>query len=177
MKVITAPTDYIMKPDEISVFLAGGITNCPDWQEDVITELGSYNDTDKLVIFNPRRDNFPIDKPTDATEQIEWEFTQLENMDIFSMYFSAGKSDQPICMYELGRNIVRMQTRFPMDWEDRIIISAERDYKRLQDVIIQTNLACGNKINVNVQISKDVLVDYHTSNIIKAYKIIKRRYR
>jgi hypothetical protein len=175
MKVITAPEKYIMQENEISVFLAGGITNCPDWQSNIIKELEERFDSsiyDDLVIFNPRRENFPIDKPSAAFEQIEWEFDNLSRMDIFSMYFCKGESDQPICMYELGRYISEMQKRFPIDWEERIIISVEKGYKRAKDVIVQTGLACGGKnhfIN-DAQPADDMVRYYHETGIIGAYR-------
>ena len=177
MKVITAPEEYKLQDGEVSVFIAGGITNCHNWQVDVIKELEkelSLNIYNDLVVFNPRRENFPIDRPSAAYEQIEWEYNQLNNMDIFSMYFCEGESDQPICMYELGRYIAKMQTRFPIDWEHRIIISVESGYKRKQDVITQVGLACGNKINVTVQPCADMLMAYHTSYISNAFHRIKR---
>ena len=97
MKVITSPEVYHPSDDEVSVFLAGGITNCYDWQSEVIAFLQKYNDDfhgrlDKLVIYNPRRLTFPIDDPSAAQEQIEWEFKNLEKMDIFSMMFVDGPS-------------------------------------------------------------------------------------
>ena len=135
----------IEDPKYTSVFLAGGITNCKNWQKEVIKEL---NDIEKLTIYNPRRTNFDLSNKNINHEQIEWEFERLEKMDIFSMYFCGGASIQPICMYELGRNIIRMQNRFPSDWEKRIVISCEVDYIRKEDVIIQTLLATQNKVFV-----------------------------
>lgn len=140
MRVITAPEVYIPEPNDIKVFLAGGITGCYNWQSDVIKKLHLYDGLDRLVVFNPRRDNFPIDDPDAAPQQIKWEFTALEQMDIFSMYFDGGESLQPICQYELGRYICRMQMRFPADWEDRIIVNTNRNYKRKLDVKYQTYL-------------------------------------
>ena len=92
------------------------------------------------MVFNPRREHFPIDDPNASKEQIEWEFHWLERMHIFSMYFSAGESVQPICMYELGRNLVRMKEQ---GHTNRCIISVEKGYKRESDVVIQTKLAIG----------------------------------
>ena len=168
MKVITAPDVYQPADDEISVFLAGGICNCADWQNAILVRL-AHMDTDNLVVFNPRRENFPIGDPSAAYEQIEWEFKALEKADIFSMYFASGVSDQPICMYELGRNIVRMQDRYPADWTSRLIISVENDYLRKQDVLIQTELACGN-LYVNTQEDTMTLQNRHADMIFKAYK-------
>ena len=76
------------------------------------------------------------------------------------MYFCNDDSDQPICMYELGRNIIRMQNRFPTDWKDRIIIGVERGYRRSEDVVIQTGLATGN-----------LFVDYDTTPETHAHYI------
>lgn len=133
-QIITAPS--IEKPKYISLFLAGGITNCKEWQKAVMEELKSED----VSIFNPRQEHFDITDRNASYKQILWEYERLEQMDIFSMYFCNDNSDQPICMYELGRNIVRMQNRFPSDWQKRIVISVEDGYKRKQDVIIQTGL-------------------------------------
>ena len=143
MKLITAPEIYTPKEGEYAVFLAGGITGCHDWQSRVINYLKDFHHTDNLVIFNPRRDNFPIDDPNAVEEQIKWEFDHIEKSDLFTMYFCNSESDQPICMYELGRNLVRWQERFPEDYHMRIIISIETGYKRTKDVEIQSKLACG----------------------------------
>ena len=133
-QIITAPS--IENAKFISVFLAGGITNCENWQKEIIKEL----EFEDITIFNPRQKNFDINDKSASVKQITWEFERLEQMDIFSMYFCNSSSDQPICMYELGRNIIRMQNRFPNNWQDRIIISIESGYKRSQDVIVQTAL-------------------------------------
>lgn len=135
-EVITSP-DPTLNTEYISVFLAGGITKCDDWQADVIKEL----EFDTVSIFNPRRKEFDITNKSDSYSQIEWEFDRLEKADIFSMYFCNSESVQPICMYELGRNIARMQCKYPNDWMDRIVISVEEGYSRRLDVIAQVNLA------------------------------------
>lgn len=150
MKVITAIEEYTKQENDICVFLAGGITNCPEWQDEVIEGLKNIDPNkyrisfDDLVIFNPRRKNFPIHDPNASEEQIKWEFRMLEQCDIFSMYFSGGESDQPICMYELGRNIVRIQNKFPASWDKRIVVTSSPNYRRYKDVIIQTTLATNN---------------------------------
>jgi len=149
MKVITAPEEYLKEGKETSVFLAGGITNCSEWQKSIIDYFNKQSNTDNLVLFNPRRDTFDVGNPTAAMRQIIWEYKYIEKADIFSMYFdNSTTSDQPICMYELGRNIVRMQQRFPNDWEDRIIITVEPGYKREKDVEIQVDLATNGKLKI-----------------------------
>lgn len=146
MKIIEAPNLPNFKeyhnPQTIKIFLAGGITNCPNWQKEVIEELKKYN-LDNVLIFNPRRDNFDVKDPTASEKQIAWEFKFLNEMDLFTMYFSAGESTQPICMYELGRHLERMQHRFPRDWRQRILVGVEDGYCRKKDVEVQMSLATG----------------------------------
>lgn len=150
MKIITAPEIY-KNDSNIACFLAGGITNCLNWQDEVIKNIKEYSSSENidlkyLDIYNPRRANFPIDNPNAAQEQIEWEFKYLEKCDIFSMYFCNAPSDQPICMYELGRNISEIRNEYMGTWGHRIIVSVEKGYKREQDVLIQTRLATNNII-------------------------------
>ena len=176
MIIITAPEPLNIRDDDVVVFLAGGITNCPNWQKEVIDLLQrSVSRYSNLVILNPRRDNFPIDDPNAAEEQITWEFNALERCTVFSMYFSDGNSDQPICMYELGRNIVRMQMKYPIDWQDRLIISTSYGYKRYSDVLIQTELACGTLDKPLTSPYSEALVEYHAEAIIDTYKQLKQR--
>ena len=68
MRIYTAPEKLKISEleDAVSVFLSGGITGCRNWQEDVITALGSFPNTalynlDSLVVFNPRREEFVDD--------------------------------------------------------------------------------------------------------------------
>lgn len=134
MKVITA-VEALNFDEFPSVFLAGGITNCPEWQDEVIEKLLARNL--KGTTLNPRRKNFPIHDPNAAEEQIKWEFNALNRASIFTMWFSDANSDQPICMYELGRHL----TRYALAKElRRVAIGVEPGYRREQDVRIQTGL-------------------------------------
>jgi len=172
MKVITAIEEYKRKNNDIFVFLAGGITNCQEWQNKIINIL--KNEDDNLIIFNPRRKNFPINDPTASFEQIKWEFNYLEQCDIFSMYFDGTKqSDQPICFYELGRNIERMKQKFYKDWFNRITISVDTNFKRYKDVIIQTMLATDSKINPRIDDNIETLTLLHANSISILYNSLK----
>ena len=82
MKIVVAPEQYELQPNETACFLAGGITNCPNWQNIVLHTLDMFDKQypgklDDLVVFNPRRENFPIDDPNAAYEQIALEFSWL----------------------------------------------------------------------------------------------------
>jgi hypothetical protein len=138
MKVVTAP-EYVgsLSFSIPSLFLAGGITNIKDWQSEVIAALEERFGDKPLIVFNPRRENFPIDDPSAAEAQIRWEYEMLECSDFFTMYFGEGESDQPICMYEYGKHLER---RSELGDVSGLVVSAEPGYKRFQDVIIQTRL-------------------------------------
>lgn len=127
MEYIEAIKKWIRLPNQSAVFLAGGITGCPDWQGELVTLLKDTN----YAIFNPRQKNFPINNPAAAWLQIEWEFEYLRKADIISFWFSA-EGTQPIVMYELGA----------WSMSDKpIVVGIESGFWREQDVYIQTSLA------------------------------------
>lgn len=148
--IFTAPDEFNpyveslpVSGDPVKVFLAGGITGCANWQKTVIDIL-EKDLPDDVLIYNPRREEFGIKSSFSAREQINWEFRHLEEMDIFTMFFAASDTSVgPICLYELGRYIPRMQMRFPTDWQNRIIVGIEDGYSRQLDVIEQVDLATG----------------------------------
>jgi hypothetical protein len=135
MIYVEAPTEQDLTVSMPSVFLAGGITNCPNWQQEVRKILAGM-ELPEFQLLNPRRDNFPIHDPNAARAQITWEFHALNHCNIFSMWYSNADSDQPICMYELGRHLVR----FAYGEIDYVCIGVEPGYRRAQDVAIQTEL-------------------------------------
>ena len=125
MKYIEAPTEYNGK--ENSLFLAGGITNCPNWQ----TELKNLLQNENIVLFNPRRTNFPVhDLDKTTLEQIGWEHRHLRKADAISFWFPK-ETICPITLYELGT------------WsttDKPLFIGIHPEYQRKQDVEIQTKL-------------------------------------
>lgn len=130
--IITAPDEVfnIENAHNISLFLAGGITNCPDWQSEMINEFENF----PITIYNPRRENFPIDDPKASDEQITWEYAHLQTADIISFWFSKG-SLNPIVLYELGMwGNSKLHTK-------KIVIGIDPAYERKNDVIMQSSLA------------------------------------
>lgn len=116
--------------DQVSVFLAGGITGCPDWQDEVVSRLACMSNLDNLVIYNPRRDDFDVDSTFVEREQIEWEHYHLAKADVISFWFPK----EGLCMItllELGKWLPS---------EKELIIGCHPDYKRIRDVRIQTQL-------------------------------------
>lgn len=172
MKVITAPEYYYVPffKDEIMVFLAGGITNCENWQKEVIDYLESLNqwETEKLVIFNPRRNKWPKNGDIEEIKrQIEWEYDYLNKCDIFSMYFTnTEKSDQPICFYELGKYVGSSKNY--NDHNHCCVISYQEGFKRSFDLEIQVGLVypCWKEGAVN----KNITPVEHAKKIMESYE-------
>lgn len=128
VKVVESPTDY--KPEfeeEVSVFLAGGITDCPDWQEYAISDL----DDTSLVLLNPRRADFPIGNPDAAQAQIKWEYDHLRKADGILFWFPQ-ETLCPIVLFELGAWSMT---------DKQIWVACHPLYPRRQDVEIQMSLA------------------------------------
>jgi len=131
MRCITAPdSTYESTRLERSLFLAGGITGCPDWQQEMIRLL---QDHDRLALLNPRRADFPMGDPNAALAQITWEFNHLRLADAILFWFPE-ETLCPIVLYELG-TWTGMLPRKPL------FIGAHPGYKRRADVRIQSHLA------------------------------------
>lgn len=174
MKIITAPEFYYhgIHRKDITCFLAGGITNCPGWQNDVIDYLKEHEEEcSDLVILNPRRKDFSIQDTSATIAQIIWESHNLQLCDIFSMYFAnTEKSDQPICFYELGRNVTRLVYEKGTEAKSHMVISYDENFRRKQDVMMQTTLATGGTIIVH----ETKTPQEHARYIIDAYEKLKQ---
>jgi hypothetical protein len=109
-----------------TLFLAGGIVGCPDWQAEMVAMLG---DTD-LVLLNPRRHDFPIHDPKAAEFQIKWEHEHLRKASAILFWFPC-ETLCPIVLYELGAWSMTDKT---------LLVGVHPEYKRRQDVEIQTRL-------------------------------------
>jgi len=135
---------YVEAPeykDYPSVFLAGGITGCPDWQEEVVKFLEPL----PIIVYNPRREDFPIDDPMAADVQIEWEYRYLNKVD-FRLFWFPKETICPIVLYELGKYAnVANRCRADEGTGGNFVVGTHRDYQRRQDVVIQTGLVHPNK--------------------------------
>jgi hypothetical protein len=126
MRYIEAPHDYTLTPTDCSLFLAGGISGCPDWQAEACQQLA---DT-RLAVFNPRRAAFSLDDPQAAAEQIGWEHRCLRAVDAILFWFPDATLC-PITLYELGAWSMTDKPLF---------VGAAPAYQRRADVLIQTSL-------------------------------------
>lgn len=141
---------YIESPDERgrrfsgkkSVFMAGGITDCPDWQREMRDHLINTD----IVLYNPRRANFPIDDPDAAEAQIAWEHKHLHEADAVMFWFPC-ETMCPIVLFELGawshhQTVASEHNRIYKYRHKPIFVGAHPEYERRQDVVIQMKLQC-----------------------------------
>ena len=132
------------------IFLAGGITDCPDWQSEAVQALCCH----AITVFNPRQANFDITNPNAAREQITWEHNHLRHAMAILFWFPC-ETLCPITLYELGAWSMT---------EKPIFVGMHPDYKRADDVFTQTRLA---RPEVQVytklyQVTNAVVEFYHT---------------
>lgn len=126
--VYEAPIQPVPTTDP-QIFLAGGITGCPDWQAEAIaafSELGAA-----VTLYNPRRALFPIHDPTAAEDQITWEYRMLTAADAVLFWFPADTLC-PIVLYELGAQSKTNKVLF---------VGTDPAYARRTDVVVQLRLA------------------------------------
>jgi len=123
----------------VTLFLAGGITNCPEWQQEAVnlfcTMPGLHG---KVVLYNPRCDNFDVGDSCAAAKQIAWEHERLNSVDFRLFWFcdafhidgSGHKVVQPISLLEYGK------------WmhHPNLVVGSDPDYARCFDVRVQTGL-------------------------------------
>jgi hypothetical protein len=124
MKTYTAPDTT---PHNIDLFLAGGISNCPDWQSESLSFLQDKLD---IVVANPRRTIY--DNTADATKQIKWEYDALNKTELVSFWFPS-ETLCPITLFELGR--------FSHDKTKPTLVGVHPQYQRKLDIEVQLELA------------------------------------
>lgn len=140
-KVVTARSEYEPEPYDVKVFLAGGITNCPDWQSLMI----EYLMDETVTLFNPRCEDWNIND-ADVEAQITWEHKYLEKADAVSFWFCK-ETLCPITLFELGKAL--------MGFRD-VFIGCDPEYARKLDVVVQTRLE---RPNIQVVYSLTELAD------------------
>lgn len=145
MKYIECPKIYEENKKEKSLFLAGGITGCPNWQ----AELSDLLKDENITLLNPRRKNFPIDDPNASKAQIIWEYNHLKKATAVSFWFPK-ETLCPITLYELGKQSA---------YNKPLFIGVHPEYKRKLDVEIQTGL-----------IRPEIKIAYSIENLAKQIK-------
>lgn len=129
MEYIECPQVY--KGDKKSLFLAGGISNCPDWQSQIV-QLFSKSSL-QIALLNPRRKKFDVTNNKLTEEQIVWEYNHLQKADAILFWFPSGDSLCPITLFELGAHLYKSPKK-------PLFVGCGTKYPRRLDVIIQTRL-------------------------------------
>jgi len=139
---------YIQAPDDVRqgtlpqrIFLAGGISNCPVWQDEIINLI----DTDKHDVINPRRKNNFESYGDIAAEQIAWEHDAFTVINACVFWFPH-ETLCPVTLLEIGKqlsyigqyNVIRP-----------LIVGWHPEYKRAFDLEQQISLEI--KANPNVR--------------------------
>jgi Nucleoside 2-deoxyribosyltransferase like len=137
--IYKSPTPLPRTFTNTSVFLAGGISNCPDWQKEVQDMINS----DTFDVINPRRE-IGFDKTGQiAEEQITWEHRALSIADDYIFWFPK-ETLCPITLFELGKILERT-----MNGSDKVIlIGWHEEYQRGFDLSVQIRLATTQKRRV-----------------------------
>ncbi|MHA2279578.1 MAG: nucleoside 2-deoxyribosyltransferase domain-containing protein [Promethearchaeota archaeon] len=119
MQEIQCPT-VLAESKVLSLFLAGGITNCPDWQHDLVSLLAETN----LTILNPRRTEYEIGNLALEEDQIKWEHKHFVLASAFVFWFPC-ETVCPITLFELGRVIEMTKPTF---------VGTHHEYSRKRDI-------------------------------------------
>jgi hypothetical protein len=113
-----------------AVFLAGGISNCSDWQTAVAERLASNTGA---VVYNPRRDDFDMNAYEEiSTQQIQWEYYALRMAQV-NLFWFPPETLCPITLFELGSAMERLHP-------GALMVGCHPDYQRLFDVRVQMKL-------------------------------------
>jgi len=118
MKEIQCPTKF--DRSGVSLFIAGGISNCHPWQKELISLL---EDTD-LVLLNPRRDEYNMNNIALEEDQIKWEHAHLNMATAYAFWFPC-ETVCPITLFELGAVTCGSK---------RVFVGTHPDYARKRDI-------------------------------------------
>lgn len=129
MGIITSPAVWNIKDTGgEAVFLAGGISNCPDWQSGIAEKISAQTD---LTVINPRRLGWDMNAAdSESRKQITWEYVHLRQCR-YTLFWFPKETDGPITLFELGSALER---------ETKLTIGCHPDYNRLLDVETQVAL-------------------------------------
>eukprot|EP01087_Luapelamoeba_hula_P011947 TRINITY_DN3320_c0_g1_i1.p1 TRINITY_DN3320_c0_g1~~TRINITY_DN3320_c0_g1_i1.p1 ORF type:complete len:225 (+),score=43.06 TRINITY_DN3320_c0_g1_i1:89-763(+) len=148
-------TDGTAQQSVKSLFLAGGISNCPDWQ--VVASRKLLAECKNLVVANPRRTNLTFDQ-IDPLQQIKWEHDALRDVSARMFWFPSATLC-PITLYELGAwTILSKQNGQPL------FIGCDPQYARKQDVEVQTRLVLPElKVHDNLDTLLDAIIAWYAT--------------
>lgn len=127
--IVTAPTSGISPEfNDRCIFLAGGISNCPNWQKEIADRFAGSKCPRNTIIYNPRRDDFDVTNSSMEREQIHWEARALHQCSDIIFWFPK-ETLCPITLLEFGR--------YALDSHKTVFVGIEKQYSRASDLFIQ----------------------------------------
>lgn len=128
MKYIQCPDIFV--PSSINdyqdtVFLGGGISGCPPWQDEAVN---LFKDSG-LTIINPRRKDFDTNNKSMFYEQIEWEYWHLK-LSAIKLFWFPKDTLCPITLFELGKHLK----------DKNVFVGCDPLYQRAKDIFYQMQL-------------------------------------
>lgn len=149
-------TNYLKAPEIIrtpivgtSIFLAGGISDCWDWQSPTAVTLidsKSFN-----FVINPRREFYDMNDKTQTPIQIKWEYRMLKESTHIMFWFTSDTL-QPITLFELGKSL---------GTDKKLYVGCDPNYARQLDVVEQLQLE---RPDIKVWNSLDGMLDFIISD-------------
>src|SRR5436190_14736780 len=124
MQYIEAPHEY--RGSGPSVFLAGGISDCKNWQSEMVAALKQTN----VTVLNPRRTVFPAGDLEENRRQIAWEYHHLELANLVAFWFPP-ETLCPIALFELGALCALSRP---------LVVGADPHYARRSDLETQLKI-------------------------------------
>lgn len=122
MDIVRAPEEI---PEYADLFLAGGISECPDWQKDAEERLAPVSG----VLINPRRSGYL--PPEFEAEQVAWEHVALRVSGAILFWFPK-ETLCPITLFELGAWSMTDKPLF---------VAVHPEYRRRANVLAQLELS------------------------------------
>lgn len=124
-----------------SVFLAGGVTGCPNWQAEMTSKI--LEECPGFVIMNPRRATFDVTDDKAHDEQIAWEYDMLRKASVVIFFYP----DEGVCLitwFELG-----VFSTMHAAGSKEIMVGCDPKYFRSKDVKTQLGLALGPNFKIH----------------------------
>jgi hypothetical protein len=142
MKIIQSPKQNKQYPTLYRLFLAGGISGCPNWQADLCERFKTTEGGECVTIFNPRRKGDLAKDSNAARDQILWEHHHLMEARQLLFWFPE-ETLCPITLFELGKYVQyysRLYNTATTTPADHLFIGIHPNYQRRFDLEIQLPL-------------------------------------